>query len=102
MTGGYTRELVGATVSLLVSVYQRAADSTDGALVALQGISVTIKGPDGANVISVGSFVYRGVGQYTYLWNTTGLAPGSYKVEFSAIVSGGGTTVKKDARVELV
>lgn len=102
MTGGYTREIAGATVTFLISVYQRATDSTDGALVALQGVSVIIRGPDGANVVANGSLIYRAVGQYSYLWNTTGLAPGSYKVEFSAIVSGNGTTVKKDARVELV
>ncbi len=102
MSTGFARALVGATVSLLVSVYERNTDSTNGTLVALQGIEVEITDGDGTVIITAGEFEARGVGQYTYRWDTAGLLPGTYKVKFTATVSADGVTVVKNARVELV
>ncbi len=98
---GFTRKPVGSTVALRVKTVKRTDDATDGDAVAVDGLRITINDPNGTAVVSDAHLDVEGTGVYTYRWDTTGLARGTYKLIVKTIVSATGLPVIDDVRVEL-
>lgn len=98
---GFVRRVVGSVVGIRVRVVQRLADATDGDPVAVNGVRATVTNPEGTVIVTDAHLDVEGTGVYTYRWDTTGLARGTYKLQIKTIVSATGLPVIDDLRVEL-
>lgn len=74
------RVSAGTPVFILIRTREIRNDSLNGQLVAANGANVDITGPTGSSVVDNGSVTFRQTGELLYTFNTTGLAPGTYKV----------------------
>lgn len=97
------RRDLGGAVPIKLHAREVRSDSLDGQRFRLSGASVTIKKPDGTSAgVTNATMTYVQDGEYQYLWDTSALVAGDYKVEILGTVNSTGDKVPKNVIYRLV